>query len=919
MTLAKFKNIFPAFLLLLSMAFESRAQQCVQLYPVPIYDCLTGLAYTSYTLGGSGIAPYTYTIVNAVSNATVLSGVLPSIPSGTFAPLPPGNYNIFVDSSLPGCSGSTIGYSNNLPFVTGNPLVTSASVTCFGANNGSAAVVPPTSFSANPGYTWTPGGANTSTVGNLVAGVTYTVTIRDAKGCESRTTVVVSEPPQINSTLASTFITCFGQTLNTLITSTGNVGATTYLLNGSPTVLNNAINLSAGLQTIVTTDSKGCIRTNTVLVTQEVQPGISFLHLSPNCPGGSNGQIIASPFNAYPSYNYTWQPGGPGGSNLTNIPAGTYTCILSYNTAIGNTCTTKSVTVLQPAISPTIIPITNPENCSAADGSYTLNITGVNPPFTFSTLPFGAQFGNTRTNLSSGQYTVLTGYNNTCIDTIVFDIGNLSTVSVAIQNSVPVLCNSSCNASISLNVFNAVLPVTYSANGVPSTTNNCFTSLCAGFYMIRAIDANGCPATTSINLVEPPLLSFSATAQPSVCVGQAVNLQAGATGGTGNYTFIWKPGNIQGQVVNLIPGATTVYSLNAYDGNGCTLAPKQLTVTVAPQISINISSSSSGICPGTTAQITPTISGGDGNYSYTWLPGNSSAASIFVQNITVPVYTLIVKDGCGSPTMTKLININLFPPTKPEFVSKGAKGCEPFCSKFINTTPKSQNAVWSFGDNSKEKKGDTVSYCYLKSGKFDVTLSVVDSNACKAIFSYVNAIEVMVSPESDFITNPEYITIGSAQDVLLRNITEDAIKYQWYVGEKYQGNGNNINYTFTDTGCYKVLLISENKNGCSDTATKYVCVKEDFTFYMPNCFTPNANGLNDVLLPKGAGWAEKNYLFEIYDRWGKRLFFTSDPDHGWDGTNMEKESPFGLYVWKVIVTDIKGVEHRHAGSVTVLR
>lgn len=917
-----FKNSFCIFAILVCLYQTSFSQSCVQFFPTANYDCIVGQTYVSYTIAG-GAAPYSYTLVNVVTNATVSSGFITTVPTGTMVGLPPGSYNYYLQSAVPSCTG-TQQFQSSLPFTISNPIVTTASVTCYGANNGSASVVAPTSFSANPSYTWASAtsAVYTQTLGNMIAGVVYTVTIRDAVGCETKTSVVVPEPPEINSTLTNTFITCYGQTLNSPVISTGNIGTTNYTVNGLGLPQNTALGLAAGVQTIITRDNaNNCVKTNTVLINQGPKPTINFTKSSPNCPGGFDGSMNAS-VSAPPGFQYSWQPVGSTGQNIVNIPAGTYTLTVWYN---NGACVTQSITNLDPAVSASVTSITNPENCSAMDGAYTLSVNGASAPFTFSTLPFGAQPSNTLANLSSGNYTVLTGYNfnpnnnSYCIDTSIVIIGNLSTVSVSIQNSVSINCYSSCNASVTLNVLNALQPVTYSATGNQTTTANTFTNLCAGFYNIKAVDANGCPATTTINLIAPPVLTFTATGPSSVCVGQAANLQAGASGGTGNYTFVWKPGNIQGQVINLVPNGTTVYSLNAYDANGCTMPAMQHTVTVAPQLTVNISSSSSGICPGTTAQITPTVSGGDGNYTYNWYPGNSTAASIFVQNITVPVYTVVVKDGCGSPTVTRLININLLPNIKPEFTSMALSGCEPLCTKFINKTPKSSNVIWNYGDSPTEKRGDTTSYCYLKHGKYSLTLSLRDSNYCKTAFTFSNAVTVYNTPKSDFITSPEYITLSNADQVFFKSNVADAVHYQWYVEQKYCGTTTDINFAFADTGCYKVKLIAENKNSCADTVERYVCVSEDFNFYMPNCFTPNGSGLNDILVPKGTGWIARDFMFEVYDRWGKRLFISTDLLKGWDGTNSEEETPYALYIWKVNVTDLKGTEHKYAGTVTLLR
>jgi len=833
---------------------------------------------------------------------------------GTITSLPAGSYVVYL-ADANGCT-NTVNYQILVnPTLATISFASTSSVTCNGGSDGSALAIPPPSFSANPTYSWSPGAYTTPLVNGLSAGIIYTVTIADAKGCVSSATISVTEPPPIISTLASTFITCYGKKLNTTITSTGNIGTTNYTVNGIAASQNNAVNLGVGVQTIVTMDSKGCFKTNTVMVTQEIQPILSFNISKPSCPGKADGGVVSGVTDAPSPLTYTWFPGNSNNPNLSNIPTGTYT----LSVLDGNGCVTTSVTVVSPAVSATVNALTKPENCSASDGGFTLSVSGVSPPFTYTTIGIGPHASPSVNNISSGSYTTITSYNNNCIDTLVFDVGNLSTVVVNVLSIAPVLCYNNCTASLSIGVQNAVPPVTYSATGTPSTSSNIFTNLCAGFYVIRVVDANGCPGTTTVNLAAPPIFSYSATGPSITCAGRQVSLSGMASGGSGNYTFVWNPGGFYGQYVNLTPAGTTVYSLNVYDSNGCTQAPAQLTVNVRPQISVGVNSSGTGICPGTTTQITPTVTGGDGNYTYLWLPGNSTGASIFVENATVPTYTFIVNDGCGSPVVTKLVNINLFPLIKPTFSSRSKRGCAPLCTKFINTTPNSTSAVWSFGDSPITGQGDTTNYCYRYPGTFDLIMRVVDSNACTASFIYQEAIEVLAPPVADFKSIPTRITLKNAENVQIKNLSGMGLTFKWFVEGKSYGETEDLSYTFSDTGCYRFTLVAENSNRCSDTTDKYICVVEDFHFFMPNCFTPNDNNVNDILIPRGTGWTSTNYYFEIYNSWGKSVFKTQDISQGWDGSRAEDISPFNAYNWLVRITDTEGIIHHLSGHVTVLR
>ena len=891
--------------------FEIGKSQCA-LFPsfTNNYDCITNLSNTSFTING-GVSPYTCVFVNS-SNATVAIGATIGN-TGTVTSIPVGSFTIYTTDAN-NCSITTQ-YFVTIPFSGSNVVFTNTNISCFGGNDGvSLAGVNNAFFTVPFTFSWTTGSTSPAAIG-LLASTVYSVTVTDSKGCKATNSISVTQPPQINSTLTNTFITCFGTSIISNINTTGGTAPYTYTVDGLSVGGNTANNLFAGIHNIITKDNKGCLQTNTVGVDQTAQPLISFTVVKPSCPGKTDGAVTTTVSIAPPAFSYTWLPSLSNFSSISNIPVGNYTLIVKD----GSACITKSVVIVSPAASMFVTAATKPENCSAVDGAATLNVSGGNFPYSFNTLPIiGPHTSNIINLLNSGSYTTVATDGNNCSDSLIFNVGNLSTVSVSIITSTPVLCYNQCTGAVQLSVQNAVLPITYSVSNTPTTSSSVVSNLCSGFYTIKAIDAIGCPATTTIHFSSPPVFSYSASAPASVCFNKPVLLQASAFGGAGGYTYIWNPGNISGQAISLVPSGTTVYSLNVYDMNGCTLAPFQFTVNVNAPISININSSNIGICPGTTAQVTPTITGGDGNYSYTWQPGNINSESIFVQNALIPEYTLSVTDGCGSPTAIKIIPINLFPIITPYFSTSDTIGCEPFCTSFTNLTPKSTNVIWNYGDKPIELAGNSTNYCYQKAGIYNIKLTVNDSNNCKTSFTYTNVITVLKSPKADFKTVPEIITLNNAENVLIENITANGETYNWRVNGIFLGQTKDITYTFNDTGCNFFRLIAKNQNNCIDTMDKFVCVIEGFSFYMPNCITANHDNLNDILMPKGTGWKSENYVFEVYNRWGYRIFKTNDYLQGWDGkTGQDNLVPLGVYFWRIHIKDNIDTNHDLYGHVTV--
>ncbi|MBI2722815.1 MAG: gliding motility-associated C-terminal domain-containing protein [Bacteroidetes bacterium] len=868
------------------------------------FNCLSGTAFASVTIVNPGTPPYTY----SWSPIGVTTYSASNLGIGTYFVYVKDANNCIIQSQL------TV---NNV-YAAASVVLSPTNVSCFGGSNGAGSIGVGNPFIPPYTYTWTGMGMptqTTQTATNLVAGI-YTVSLLDSKGCATTNSVQITEPGLMVSSLSNTFISCFGGTINSLINTSGGVGPYTYSVNGTSVSGSTATALGAGTHTIITKDSKGCSATNTAQIFEAAQPVITFSVTSPFCPGNADGAVSATVSGAPAPYTYSWQPINTFTNSVTNIPAGNYTITVKDAGA----CLTKSVVAVLSAVTINATVSTSPENCSAADGTATLNITGGNFPYSFTTTSVGAHASTTLSNLSSGTFTTILKDGNNCRDTVVFNVGNLSTVSVSVQSFTPVLCFNQCSGAIQLSVQNASGTVTYSASGSPTTTGNIISNMCAGFHNIKVVDGNGCPATTFINFPMPPAYSYSASGPSSICYGKNITLQGSASGGTGTYTYVWNPGNLTGQAVSLSPVATTAYSLNVYDSNNCTLAPYIFTITVAPQLSITINSSATGICPGTTAQITPTISGGDGNYNYSWLPGNYTTASILVENINVPTFTLVVNDACGSPTAVKVVTINLFPVIKPTYTLGVSNGCQPFCTQFINTTPKSASAIWNYGDKPFEQQGTVTNYCYENSGIYNIKLTVKDSNLCKTSFTYSNAVTVYASPKVDFGTRPEVVTLNNSENVLFENTTANASRYLWFVEGGKFSTEKNMSYTFNDTGCVSFKLVAANQNNCYDSLQKQICVIEGFNFWMPNCFTPNTDNVNEVFMPKGTGWVAQDYQFMIFNRWGQKVFYTKNILSGWDGKAGDNDyDNSNIYHWKVIVTDNVNSIHELQGHLLLLR
>jgi gliding motility-associated-like protein len=114
-----------------------------------------------------------------------------------------------------------------------------------------------------------------------------------------------------------------------------------------------------------------------------------------------------------------------------------------------------------------------------------------------------------------------------------------------------------------------------------------------------------------------------------------------------------------------------------------------------------------------------------------------------------------------------------------------------------------------------------------------------------------------------------------------------------------------------------VTLHVGNEFGCTDKAVHTIHIGGFKAFYLPKAFTPNADGINDVFMPKASGFATEGFEMSIFDRWGHEVFFSNDWEKGWDGTVNGRPVPVDLYVCKVKYFDKLGNGNDHISAVTV--
>ncbi len=258
-------------------------------------------------------------------------------------------------------------------------------------------------------------------------------------------------------------------------------------------------------------------------------------------------------------------------------------------------------------------------------------------------------------------------------------------------------------------------------------------------------------------------------------------------------------------------------------------------------------------------------------------------------------------------------------------------GCVPVTINFgDSSTANVATAHWDFGDGSTADlttADASISHQFTKAGNnIPVTLSIVFLNGCADNTS--TTVTVSQVPSADFIFDPKP---ASSLDPLITftNKSTNASTYHWDFGvlglpDISVNEDEAVWFNTPDGDTLPVTLIAKNAV-CADTIVKDVYIKGEFTLYVPNAFTPNGDGKNDLFYPGGRNHQCStctNYEFMIFDRWGEVIFKSTTVDEPWNGrrANNMREAEIDVYVWRLSYTNsFTGKPGTQIGRVTLLR
>lgn len=258
--------------------------------------------------------------------------------------------------------------------------------------------------------------------------------------------------------------------------------------------------------------------------------------------------------------------------------------------------------------------------------------------------------------------------------------------------------------------------------------------------------------------------------------------------------------------------------------------------------------------------------------------------------------------GCSSDTTNAYVYLTL-----PDFAR--IEGPTNVCpgSEVVLTAYAGSAFAWQGG-----KSGQTIRF----TAKNDTTVYLVALNGRCANDTTFHTIQVEELPALAFEGPSDTVPLNSFQDFILQN--QNTTAFNWIVNGEVKSSDPLYIHHFQQAGSYDVGITAQF-GACSDTLLKRYYVYEDYKVFIPNAFTPNGDGSNELFYFEGVGI--KSYRAMIYTRWGQQIYQWTEKDEvrGWDGTMPNgTKAMSGTYLYKIFVTDYYGGERAYQGQLTLL-
>src|SRR5690554_721382 len=794
--------------------------------------------------------------------------------------------------------------------------------TCDG-NDGEITGISVTGGAAPFVYEWNGVVATSEDLFNAIGGI-YTLKVTDANGCEVTSnpfTIGASPGPAIDvSGIVISDELCNGTDGSISgITASGGTGTLTYewFPNGETTLDISGLTTDSYSLTVI--DDNGCSSNSGPHTVNEVggpavdDANVTIVNAFCSLDNGS----IAGITTTGTGHSYAWSPSGGTTLDVSNVGAGLHYLTVSD----GSGCsTTTGPYLVKDDVGPELdasLMVLHDEICDGNNGGITgITFTNGNPPFTFDWN--GAPTPDTDLiGVVAGTYTLTITDAKGCTDSRgAYTIGSFLNPIVDVSGAV--IADETCvgnDGSITgITISGGSEPMTYMWNGYNYPTVD-LTGAYGNTYSLEVIDSTGCVVNEGPFVVNPSNHIFLDDSGVSI-KEESCNVVNGritginVSGGQGALTYLWSPSGAT--TLDLTNAESGSHTLTITDGSGCsvTSGPHVINKAASPVVDESNVIVTDATCGLNNGSITGMKTVGVG-LTYTWLP--SGVTMLDINNFSPGTYTFVVSNAAGCQTLAGPYTINTT--SKPVLDMSNAvitnAGCKGNDGSITGISSSGGEApfIYNWNGNSFSSSNLTglsaVSY----------TLTITGSNGCSDSVGPITITDLQ-APTVDVSTPNQFISPGDSVSIN-STFTPPGSTISWSPNENIDClNCPNPVVTPNESTTYVVTVTSPD--GCVSKDSVFIKIDNPCgEIKLPTVFSPNGDGLNDVFCVLGD--CIHSIRFQVFNRWGEKIFETEDSDICWDGTFKGEPVNTGMYIYKLIGVKKDGSTIEKTGNVNLVR
>ncbi|MFS4467369.1 T9SS type B sorting domain-containing protein [Maribacter sp. 2210JD10-5] len=698
--------------------------------------------------------------------------------------------------------------------------------------------------------------------------------------------------------------------------------------------------LSAGLFTVNITDALGCNRTfpNAFEILQpDPIAGAIVSNNSLECEGDNDAEIEfvlnSSPSrNVVTNYRYTLRKyndvsktvllqssASQTSSIFSNLETGFYTIFVEDDLK----CTfenTAPFEIIDPSEVNGTLTIAQPLSC-LVNAELQLSAMGGTAPYLWSVdgVSFNAMNGLNGTNthvfqnVSAGKYQYFIKDSFDCVSIISNEItiNAIEPLTLDFDGGASVNCNGDDSAVVIANADGGLGDYMYglfsdaALTSVlrPYQSSNTFDNLGQGLYYV-GLQSGDCETSREIRIEEPePLLITPHPTNVSCRGADDGSIVIDVTGGSGMYQFAISPNLNQFDDVNmfdeLAPGD---YQVIAQDSNGC-FELIEFTITQPEELQMTYVSTPE-ICEGDEdGSITLNIIGGTAPYRTSI---NSNEESDFEEgkfiydNLASGTYIVFTRDAMGCEIFETIeieSGANLNATAEVIYECSGATPENRLVQTFEDPSV-TENILYALDTDDANDMVLDPDFSNLNPGAHFVTIAHANGCVYRIDFMVEEFLPLELSAVQQNINEITALATGGRE------------QYTYYFNDVDNGNDNTFYITETDT--YTVRVVDEN--GCESVSSIFM---EFIDIEIPNFFTPDGDGNNDMWIPKNIEQFP-NIFIKVFDRTGRQVYKLPDNVEGWDGLYNDTNLPSGDY-WYIIKLYGENDKREFVGHFTLYR